>query len=129
MIEGSCNNISASSLRQVTIIPSLVTIGIAAVKIFLVCLVIHQNFVIKDTCHLSTEVPGSRIILWVRATQSKSQFCHVWWAWTLWYQSIMSLVCHVTLQEPMINGSCDFLVEANQGKLTSCQMWWPWALW
>ena len=34
-------------------------------------------------------------------------------------EDIMVLVCHVILQEVLVKGLCDFMVEAHQGKLPS----------
>ena len=38
---------------------------------------------------------------------------------------ITNLVCHVILQDHVINASCDFWVGAPHDMLPPCQVWWP----
>ena len=47
VIERSSNTVNGSSSWNITILPSLVAIGIVVVKMFLVCHVIKQDHIIK----------------------------------------------------------------------------------
>ena len=44
VIEGSCNFMNGSSSMYVTILPSLLAIGIVVLEIFLVCHVVYNHF-------------------------------------------------------------------------------------
>ena len=67
--EGSCNFMSETSSLYVTTLPSLIVIGIAVVEMFLVCHVILQGNMIKESfdymdrspsCHKPAKFGGYR---------------------------------------------------------------------
>ena len=85
--------------------------------IILVCHVISQNHVIKGSFNFVGTSPLREVIILpslvaTGPSECDSPFYQVWLSYALWYygsRDIIALVSHVTLQDHMIKGSCDFM--------------------